>query len=271
MDTKNTTCFLSYAHDDSSMARKLYDELTKAGALVWFDEESIHPGEKWEPAIRKGIRESRFFVALMSSKSISKKGYVQREIREALNVLDEYPDDDIYLIPVRLDECIPSHDKLRELNWVNLFPSIEPGISKLVRFFGLAKPESVAEVKEFLKVNDDLSTFSIVRFNGLYESEIIDDYWSYLRFYDDGTVLSVSSIGSSKDVIKWLTKEKQDVRSSGTFSTVGREIKFSTVSMQGSVDYEGRIEGNKLILKHHSHINGNRGVTEYSFRKVKTT
>lgn len=268
METINFTCFLSYAHEDINEARKLCVELKKARASVWFDEESLQPGEKWEPAIKKGIRNSRYFVALLSSNSVSKKGYVQREIREALNVLDEYPDDDIYLIPVRLDNCMPSHDKIRELNWVNLFPDIQHGISKLVRFFDLAQPESASDVKESLEESDNLSTFSIVRFNGLYQSEKIDDYWCYHRFYDDGTVFTVSSSGKPEDVIRWLTKENRAKYSSGTFLTVGREIKFSSTDDYGTVDYDGRIEGNKLILKHHSHINGNRGVSEYTFRKA---
>jgi hypothetical protein len=132
--TRETTCFLSYAREDAESAQRLYDVLTDAGATVWFDKESLGPGEKWQPAIRRGIHQSRYFLALLSSGSISKKGYVQRELREAFQILDEYPDDEIYLIPIRVNSCKPTHDKLTELNWVDLFPDFESGVDRIIRF-----------------------------------------------------------------------------------------------------------------------------------------
>jgi hypothetical protein len=51
---------------------------------------------KWEPAIRKAIRESEFFLALLSEKSNSKRGYVQKERKNALDVLEEFPEDQVY-------------------------------------------------------------------------------------------------------------------------------------------------------------------------------
>ena len=98
------TCFLSYAHEDVAPAQRLYDSLTPCGIRIWFDRESLQPGERWESAIRRGIRSSRYFLALLSSRSVSKKGFVQKEIREGLEVLLEYSDDEIYLIPLRIDE-----------------------------------------------------------------------------------------------------------------------------------------------------------------------
>src|SRR5689334_4378358 len=91
------TCFLSYAREDVEQARRLYRDLRQAGATVWFDEESLRPGERWVSAIKKGILSSRYFVVLLSSQSISKRGFVQRELREALDVLSEYPEDEIFL------------------------------------------------------------------------------------------------------------------------------------------------------------------------------
>jgi hypothetical protein len=43
----------------------------------------------------------------------------QREIKDALDILQEKPDSDIYLIPVRLEDCTAS-ESLSELQWVNL-------------------------------------------------------------------------------------------------------------------------------------------------------
>jgi hypothetical protein len=42
---------------------------------------------------------------LLSSNSGEKIGYVQKELKEALEVLDEFPQSKRWLIPVRIDDC----------------------------------------------------------------------------------------------------------------------------------------------------------------------
>ena len=50
----------------------------------------------------------------------------------ALDILDEFPEEDIFIIPVRLNECSPSHEKLKELHWVDMFPSWDDGLKKIL-------------------------------------------------------------------------------------------------------------------------------------------
>ena len=45
---------------------------------------------------------------------------VQQEIKWALDILDQMPEETIYLIPVRLEDC-PTPDRLSELHWVILY------------------------------------------------------------------------------------------------------------------------------------------------------
>lgn len=126
--------FLSYAHEDIHQAKRLYQILDSLPTVkVWFDKESLLPGQKWQIEIHKAVRESRFFLLLLSSNSISKKGFYQREIRLALQVLEEYPDKDIFLIPVRLDDCKPHFEQLTGLQYVDLFPDWETGVTKILR------------------------------------------------------------------------------------------------------------------------------------------
>ncbi len=50
--------FISYARADRDSARKVFTNLNAAdGIEPWFDMESLLPGMKWKPAIRKAIRE----------------------------------------------------------------------------------------------------------------------------------------------------------------------------------------------------------------------
>ena len=98
--------FLSYARDDGKAARRLYDDLRRSGPMhVWFDRVDLLPGMEWKPAIRKAIRESRFFVALLSKSSVANRGYRHTELRQALEVKDEFPRAKTYLVPARLDNC----------------------------------------------------------------------------------------------------------------------------------------------------------------------
>lgn len=123
--------FISYAREDEAKARMLYHDLRRIGAMPWLDKENLLPGEEWKMAIAAAIEKSDYFIALLSSESVNKKGYVQKELRLALDVLEMIPPGKIYVIPARINECKPSHLKLRELNWVDLFPSWELGIKNI--------------------------------------------------------------------------------------------------------------------------------------------
>jgi len=125
--------FLSYAHEDVASARRLFEDLREIGVNVWFDNESLLPGQKWKVAIEWAISNSRFFLALLSENSVNKKGYVQKEVKSALEVLDEYPDPAIFIIPVRLDACNPLDSSLRDLHWVDMFPHWEDGLERIVK------------------------------------------------------------------------------------------------------------------------------------------
>ena len=93
-------------------------------------ERDILPGEQWRTSIGKAIQESAFFVVCFSTHSVGRRGFLQKEIRDALKIWEEKLEDDIYLIPVRLDACEVA-EYLRKFQWVDLF---EPhGFSRLVK------------------------------------------------------------------------------------------------------------------------------------------
>jgi len=98
---------------------------------------SLVGGEDWERAIRHAIRRSSHFVAILSRNSVSKRGFVQKELREALDVVDEYPPDRHFIVPVRLDECTPIHEKLTRLHWIDVFPRYSTGLDRLAVSLGL--------------------------------------------------------------------------------------------------------------------------------------
>lgn len=122
--------FLSHASQDRLAVREIYEKLVNDGMHVWLDTENILPGMDWNLEIYKAIRDVDVLILFLSEESIGRGGFVQKEFRQALDYVDERPEGDIYLIPVRLDDCsVP--DKFMKWQWVDLF---EPdGYSKLLR------------------------------------------------------------------------------------------------------------------------------------------
>jgi hypothetical protein len=97
--------FISYAHEDKKYALEIYDLLKSNGCSPWIDIHNLKAGQDWELEIDKAIRSSDFFVACLSSNSVSKQGYVQKELKSALSVLELMPEGAVFLLPVKLDEC----------------------------------------------------------------------------------------------------------------------------------------------------------------------
>jgi hypothetical protein len=69
------------------------------------DHFNLLPGEDWEMKIQSEIEASDYIVICLSNHSVTKRGYVQKEIRKALSVLEKLPAGDIYIIPIKLDKC----------------------------------------------------------------------------------------------------------------------------------------------------------------------
>ena len=121
--------FLSYVREDKEKVEKLYQKLSDEGFKPWMAKKDIFPGEQWEFRIPQAIRRSDFFLVCLSASSIDERGWIQREIKQALDIWQEKLDSDIYLIPVRLEDCeVP--ESLRKFHWVNLFE--EDGWTRLV-------------------------------------------------------------------------------------------------------------------------------------------
>lgn len=119
--------FISYAKEDKVAANNIYNYLKMNGIRAWIDSVDIIPGQNWEYAITRAIENSRYFIAIVSKNSISKIGYVQKELLTALNILDNYPCSLVYIIPVRLDDSEPINQKIRKLHWVDMFPDWQVG------------------------------------------------------------------------------------------------------------------------------------------------
>ncbi len=129
-DLKPQRVFLCHGKEDKDAVRTLYRQLEKDGFNPWFDEEDIIPGQEWEPVIKEAVREAEIVLVCLSKSSTTRRGFAQKEIRIALEVAEKLPDGEIYIIPLRLEECeVPQ--RLGKWQWVDLFHP--QGYERLVR------------------------------------------------------------------------------------------------------------------------------------------
>ena len=137
MSTERKRIFLAHATEDKDEVRELHSRLKAVGLDPWLDEIDLAPGQNWQIEIPKAIRESEAFIACLSTRSVLKQGYVQKEFRLALNSYAEKPPGTAYLIPLRFDACevpdlaIPDLGvNLRHIQWLDYWKP--NGFEKLV-------------------------------------------------------------------------------------------------------------------------------------------
>src|SRR5512142_874106 len=122
--------FLCHASGDKPTVRELYKRLIAEGVDAWLDKEKLLPGQDWQLEIPKAVRESDVVVVCLSNKSITKEGYVQKEIKFALDIAEEKPEGTIFLIPARLENCIVP-ERLSRWQGVDLYE--ENGFTQVLR------------------------------------------------------------------------------------------------------------------------------------------
>jgi hypothetical protein len=121
--------FLCHSSGDRAPVRELYQKLKADAVIPWLDKEDLLPGQNWDLEIKNAIQKSDVVLICLSRSSVTKEGYIQKEIRLALDVADEKPEGVIFLIPVKLEECdVPK--RLSRYHWANL--SEQRGYEKLL-------------------------------------------------------------------------------------------------------------------------------------------
>jgi hypothetical protein len=88
--------FLCHSSGDKTRVRQVKTRLLADGFSRWLDEDDLLPGHDWEQEIRRAVRRSSAVLVFLSPSSVTKEGFVQKEIRFALDVADEKPDGTIY-------------------------------------------------------------------------------------------------------------------------------------------------------------------------------
>jgi formylglycine-generating enzyme required for sulfatase activity len=135
--------FLCHSSGDKPTIRDLYVRLRNDGFEPWFDEESLRPGQDWDYEIRKAVCASDIVIVCLSRSSITKAGYIQKELGFALDIAHQQPEGNIFVIPVKLEECdVP--ERLKKWHWVNLLK--QDGYSQLIESLNLCASQKDCKI-----------------------------------------------------------------------------------------------------------------------------
>ncbi len=139
--------FISYTRKDIDTARRLYNDLKKEGVSPWMDKEEIIVGQEWEFEVKRAIKECSYFLALLSNNSVSKKGFVQKELKIALKLYDERPTSEIFILPAIIDDCEPKDEMLQKIQWADFRTSYKEGLRNVLKAIGVErKPKKKSRI-----------------------------------------------------------------------------------------------------------------------------
>lgn len=109
--------FLSYAREDFEHVNSVFNMLEAHGFHPWMDKRRLLPGHDWQQEIVKSIKKSDAFMVFFSSSSVGKRGVFQKELKLALDQLDYLLENDIFILPIVLDDCeVP--EKFKRFQWI---------------------------------------------------------------------------------------------------------------------------------------------------------
>jgi hypothetical protein len=138
-ESRKLRVFLCHASQDKPIVRELYQRLLAEGWIdPWLDEEKLLPGQDWDLEIEKAVEAADAVIVCLSNNSVTKEGYIQRELRFVLEIALEKPEGSIFIVPVRLDKCdVPR--KIRSWQYVDFFPISQKSISYIRLITSLKK------------------------------------------------------------------------------------------------------------------------------------
>jgi formylglycine-generating enzyme required for sulfatase activity len=123
--TRKLRVFLCHSSNDKPVVREVYKKLASEDWIdPWLDEEKILYGQEWDLEIERAVEASDAVIVFLSTGSITKEGYIQRELRFVLDIAQDKPESAIFIIPLRLDDCTPPR-RLRAWQWGDYFPEEE--------------------------------------------------------------------------------------------------------------------------------------------------
>ncbi|MFN8432856.1 MAG: toll/interleukin-1 receptor domain-containing protein [Anaerolineales bacterium] len=156
--------FLCHSSADKTAVRELYQKLRAESWIdPWLDEIKLLPGQEWDLEIEQAIEATDIIIVCLSNNSITKRGYVQKEIKIALDYSDLRPEGEVFIVPIRLDDCKPPK-RLSKWQYADYFEGQRDEAFKRLLSSFEKRGESLGKVKfdKPEKKNDVINTVVIL-------------------------------------------------------------------------------------------------------------
>jgi len=131
--------FISYSSKDQDIAETIYKALEARGQKCWIACRDVHPGENFQEAIVRALREAKVMLLVFTSNANNSD-----EIKKELVLAGRHH---VTVVPVRVEDVVPSDAFTYELatrQWIDLFNNWENEIellaSRLEHALNSAKP-----------------------------------------------------------------------------------------------------------------------------------
>ncbi len=235
--TKKLRVFVCHTYEDIARARELYRYLKKHPIQPWLAAEDLIPGQEWESEIPKALETSDVIIICLSKNSVDKEGYIQKEIKFALDKALNMPKGRIFLIPARFEDCdVPR--LLSSYQWVNFYE--EGGYEKLLLSL-IARAEQIGALSP-LEENNLIDEKLINRDN---EEKNIREAEERVRKYKDDQEKRVGKENIRKENIQNLFKDQQEspiLKQDSSQVAIKKSLKIpKTSSVTTPIDNDSRI------------------------------
>ena len=127
--------FISHSSKDQKTAVAICGALESRGHPCWMSSRDIAPGENYQGAIVRAIRDAGVMVLIFSANANNSD-----EIKKEMSLASQSR---TMVIPVRSEDVVPSEDFTYELatrQWIDMFNDWEQSIEKLCRQIDVAIP-----------------------------------------------------------------------------------------------------------------------------------
>lgn len=239
--------FISHASEDTNDAEFIYDFLKANHYEPWLDFKALKIGMQWDYEIEQALRQSDFIIVLLSKVATNKRGYIQREIKRMDRYSEEKLSDDIYILPILIDDCeVPKslskyqYMKTNQANFTN----------SLLESLDYQREKYLASVDE-----SDILLEDCVKKSDGYELKINTPYDCHIEYYlcRHNTFFDANYINS------FIEREIYDL-----IDTFRNDEKRHGLSPSPQIAHAYIEIGNSIIIHSPEILSVSTGISEYS-------
>ncbi|MCU1326424.1 MAG: hypothetical protein JWN34_1794 [Bryobacterales bacterium] len=145
--------FISYASPDLDRVLPYFQAFQGGGFDVWLDRDRLKPGQKWDYEIKRALARATIVIAFVSNNSVDRRGYVQRELKIALDQAFDKLNEDIYIIPMLLDDDAIVPRQLQDVQVVRASdPNCKEQVADAIQHQIAKLGEQIAETQDHSNV-----------------------------------------------------------------------------------------------------------------------